>query len=549
MGIVKFLEVPAHAGAVRKLDNIDLRATPIERRTWGFWFFCSFWFAAWIGGSSWLALGLSFWDGVGCSTAGYFIISLWMVACGRPGARYNIGFPVVCRSSFGIWGAGWPALNRAVMAIVWQGVNSVSGGQALYVMLYSMFPSIGNIDNKMPKGSALTSAQMICFFVFLVLNGLMLMLDIPKWKRLVWTKVLVFCISAAGMLALAVTKAGGKVGPVVSRGATVHGSERSWLLIRMILTSAASCSTFASNASDWQRNATRPNDPILGQLIGFPLSNFIVQIIGMLVASTSEVVYGEVVWNPVVYLERLLVDNFDAAHRAGAFFISAGFVYSLLFSVSVFENVYCCGNDLASLCPRFISVKRGFYICLCASAVINPWYLLGSASIFITVLASYQIFLFSIAAIIIVDYWAVCKGRLVYEDLYTTSKLGTYFYSFGFNWRAFVAYFIGVAINFAGFLTNFGIIKSIPLTHSYYFAIFTTTFAAGIVYYLLATLFPQRNLVDKWSEPQGVWDPVDDQTDFVGSVSSDAALDEEKDSKLGGEGATTDVLPAVELRG
>lgn len=90
----------------------------------------------------------------------------------------------------------------------------------------------------------------------------------------------------------------------------------------------------ASNASDWQRNATKPNDPILGQFIGFPLSNFIVQVIGMLVASTSEVVYGKVVWNPVVYLERLLVDNFDAAHRAGAFFISAGFVYSLLFSVS-----------------------------------------------------------------------------------------------------------------------------------------------------------------------------------------------------------------------
>lgn len=111
----------------------------------------------------------------------------------------------------------------------------------------------------------------------------------------------------------------------------------------------------ASNASDWQRNATKPNDPILGksspvpdrgvplsadrpprsgQLIGFPLSNFIVQVIGMLVASTSEVVYGEVVWNPVIYLERLLVDNFDAAHRAGAFFIAAGFVYSLLFSVS-----------------------------------------------------------------------------------------------------------------------------------------------------------------------------------------------------------------------
>lgn len=84
-----------------------------------------------------------------------------MVACGRPGARYNIGFPVVCRSSFGIFGAGWPALNRAIMATVWQGVNAVSGGQALYVMLYSMFPSIGNIKNHMPAGSALTSVRSV----------------------------------------------------------------------------------------------------------------------------------------------------------------------------------------------------------------------------------------------------------------------------------------------------------------------------------------------------------------------------------------------------
>lgn len=103
-------------------------------------------------------------------------------------------------------------------------------------------------------------------------------------------------------------------------------------------------------------------------------------------------------------------------------------------------------------------------------------------------------------------------------------------------------------------LTNFGIIKSEPLRHSYYFAIFTTTFAAGIVYYLLASLFPQANLADKWSEPKGLWDPLEDKTAFVGSSISSGGghaddSSEDKDSKLG-EGAvvSTDVLPAVELR-
>lgn len=46
MGIVSLLEVSAHAGAARSLDNADLRATPVERRTWGFWTFSCFWFAA-----------------------------------------------------------------------------------------------------------------------------------------------------------------------------------------------------------------------------------------------------------------------------------------------------------------------------------------------------------------------------------------------------------------------------------------------------------------------------------------------------------------------
>lgn len=77
---------------------------------------------------------------------------------------------------------------------------------------------IGFLSRVTPSPVFLTysglQAQMICFFVFLVLNGLMLMLDIPKWKRLVWTKVLVFAVSSAGMLALAITKAGGKVGCV-----------------------------------------------------------------------------------------------------------------------------------------------------------------------------------------------------------------------------------------------------------------------------------------------------------------------------------------------
>jgi len=294
-----------------------------------------------------------------------------MTINGRPGSKWHLGFPVACRSSFGIYGAGWPALNRAFMACLWQGVNSVSGAQSLYLVLYSIFPSIRTaIPNHMGASSGLTSAEMLCFFLFVGCTGALLLLDMPKWRFLVWAKMFLFCASTAGMLGWAIV-AGGGPGSIKLQGSTLTGSDKAWGIVRMILTSAAGCSTFASNAADFQRNATHPRDPIFGQIFGFPVSNFITQVFGMLVASTSSAVYGELVWNPVTYMKMLLEDNYDPKHRAAAFFIGVGFVYSLMFSC-VFENILPAGNDISSLLPKYISIKRGFVLCLAVSIVINP---------------------------------------------------------------------------------------------------------------------------------------------------------------------------------
>lgn len=67
--------------------------------------------------------------------------------------------------------------------------------------------------------------------------------------------------------------------------------------------------------------------------------------------------------NPLTYLDQILADNYDATHRAGAFFIALGFTYSALFSC-VFENVLPAGNDISSLFPKYLSIKRAFAICM-----------------------------------------------------------------------------------------------------------------------------------------------------------------------------------------
>ena len=44
-------------------------------------------------------------------------------------------FPVVSRISFGIWGANIPALIRAVIAIMWYGIQTYLASVAVNVML------------------------------------------------------------------------------------------------------------------------------------------------------------------------------------------------------------------------------------------------------------------------------------------------------------------------------------------------------------------------------------------------------------------------------
>jgi cytosine/uracil/thiamine/allantoin permease len=94
--------------------------------------------------------------------------------------KVKSGYPILNRASFGIFGAWWPTFNRAVMAIVWNGVNAVQGGQCIYVMLHALTPRIAHIKNVMGTGSALDSGGMIGFGIFWILTCCFLVIPIPK---------------------------------------------------------------------------------------------------------------------------------------------------------------------------------------------------------------------------------------------------------------------------------------------------------------------------------------------------------------------------------
>ena len=91
---------------------------------------------------------------------------------------------------------------------------------------------------------------------------------------------------------------------------------------------------------------------------------------GMIIAASSQRVTadGNLLWNPLTYLDLILSQNYDSKNRAGAFFIAAGFTYSSVFS-SVFQNILPGGNDIASLAPKYLNLRRSFGVVMIMTVV------------------------------------------------------------------------------------------------------------------------------------------------------------------------------------
>jgi NCS1 family nucleobase:cation symporter-1 len=113
------------------LGNDDIRPLALKDRTWTNRTYFTFWFSAiasgmplqiplhinlsnapkivarWYSSSSAQALGLSMWESLACSVGGHIILGVILFLNGRPGAVYSVGYPILCRASFGIYGAWW----------------------------------------------------------------------------------------------------------------------------------------------------------------------------------------------------------------------------------------------------------------------------------------------------------------------------------------------------------------------------------------------------------------------------------------------------------
>jgi len=115
--------------------------------------------------SSMVQLGLSWWQAWICVWLGYGVVAPFICLNARPGAIFHVTFPVVARTSFGLYGSLWCTFNRGAMAwyvaismimtqngndlilnlSIWYGVQASIGGDCMKVMLRAIWPSVNDI--------------------------------------------------------------------------------------------------------------------------------------------------------------------------------------------------------------------------------------------------------------------------------------------------------------------------------------------------------------------------------------------------------------------
>lgn len=264
------------------------------------------------------------------------------------------------------------------------------------------------------------------------------------------------------------------------------------------MSSIANFATLIVNDPDFSRFAQKPSDQLWSQLITIPCGFAFTSFIGIIVSSSSTIIFGKSIWNPLILLEQFLIEG-GSGNRAGVFFIATAFALAQL-GTNIAANSVSAGTDMTALLPRYLNIRRGGYVCAAVGLAMCPWNLLSSSNNFTTYLSAYSVFLSSIAGVMISDYYFVRKGYLEVRNLYSGKKTGPYYYAYGVHWRAYLAYICGIAPNLPGFIGAIG--KKVPIGATYIFNLnfFVGFITSAFIYWLLAHFFPIPACSDTWLE-------------------------------------------------
>jgi nucleobase:cation symporter-1, NCS1 family len=467
------------------LYNDDLAPTGPEQRTWttyniaALWIGMSIVITTYLLASGLMAAGMIWWQALLTISLGNIIVLIPMVLNAHAGTKYGVPFPVFVRASFGVRGANFAAIARALVACGWFGIQTWLGGAALDALVTAAWGGWANVPGH-------------TFIAFIVFWAIQLVIILTGIEGVKWFESLSAPLLLGGSIALLIWGfvAGGGVGNVFSTSAELQqGNAPFWaLFFPSLAANVGYWITLSLNIPDFTRYAKTQRSQIVGQALGLPLTMTAFSFIGIAVTAATVVVFGEAIWDPVDLITRL-------TSGIPLLLILAMFIIAIAqISTNMAANVVSPSFDFSNLAPRYISFRTGGVITAIIGVVSFPWLILQTVGAYVfTWLIGYGSLLGAIGAVMIVDYWIVRRRQLDLAELYKMD--GKYSYSGGWNWRAIAAVFIGVIPVVPGFLKaastpDFAGVFSNPtfVESLYNYGLFFTFGVASIAYLALSMI-------------------------------------------------------------
>ena len=522
--LIRWLEVPDEG--TRRADrwyNNDIKPIERGRRTWKFWTFHNLWvltdsnISSYLTGSSLIAIGLSWWQAIIVIVIGNICSCTFVVLNSVPGAYYHLGFPVVNRYIWGLYGSSFVIYNRILLSLVWYAVQAWIGGECVYVCLTAIWPSLEHrIPNHMPASTGMTTAQFVAYILFNIFSLPLIWIRPHKLRPFLYVSAITVLTFYFVLLiwALATMGPAGFGSTISAPSNPVAGTTRAqsglgWTIIFGIISTIGSISAGILNQNDYARFAQRPRHAIAGQIVSAATYAILCSVIGILVTAATQDRFGHgtPLWNlPDLFTAIIHSKNSSSGKaRTAAFFAGLALIVSQL-GINIPGNALSGGFDLAATFPRFINIRRGAYITALLSIVCNPWHLLSSASTFLAVLSGYAVFLGPMIGLMITGYFLVHRRKIKVEDLYYPrpnhvhgdNTRSIYWFTWGINWRACLAWACGVAPSMPGFIASVNPSVHVPVgcTRIYYMCFLLGFAISSVVFVFLHTVFPAHQVRD-----------------------------------------------------
>ncbi|KAK4951492.1 hypothetical protein LTR10_010468 [Elasticomyces elasticus] len=488
---------PSSFAATPAASNADFDPVPPSNRTWGTWAFVAYWMADawavsnWEVASSMIAVGLSWKMAIGACVLGNTIMGLVITVNGRVGAILHTPFPVLARMPFGYYFSYFVVLSRCVLATVWLGVQTTTGGQCMTILLGATWPSFKQIANTIPEDEGITTQGMIGFLLYFLLQIPFLCIPYTKVQYFFGFKSIIAPIIFLAVFGSTLHKAGGTIShsTVITDGSKLHGSALAWAFFANLNGVLGNYATLGLNIADFARYSKKPSDQNV-QAIVIPciFSKFlppmsigerfvdsfaaIVGLLGIFTAAASQTAYGEVEWNPIVIVGYWSASG-SSAGRAATAFGAIGLIIVTL-GINISANSISAANDLVSFCPKYINIRR--------------------AAKFLAFLGGYTIFLGPMTSILMTDYYIVRRGRVSVPDMYNFHGMYRYSARWATNWRSVVALIIGFAPPLPGFIHNIesGIRVSSGGQNIFAIGYIYSFVSAGLFYWIFMKYFPHK---------------------------------------------------------